>query len=116
MLIVNSRNELEPYPKKDSKLVLVSDEYEIRWRPSKSIRKEIRDILHLHQTCNYPIFLVNSQSATVAGTRYHWTNGRGDIINSPGSYRHYGWSSMKYVPSSRKIQIGYWLARKNKWL
>jgi hypothetical protein len=46
------------------------------------------------------------------GESYHYTTQTGMPIYHPSAYRRCGWSSMVYVPSTRRVMVGeQWLAQ-----
>ena len=74
---------------------------------TKSIRLAIKDRLRLSRRDSLPIRIVpGRREPYVAGQSCGWETRGGQPIYHPSAYARVGWSSMVYVHSTRRIEVG----------
>lgn len=56
--------------------------------------------------CRIVVLDASSQSPTFEGDGYHYTNRSGERIRHPAAYAKKGFSSIVYVRSTRRVEVG----------
>lgn len=70
-------------------------------------RKQIRQLAGLKKHDHPPVEVVPGDSPPVErGEAHHWETATGIRICYPSAYAKVGWSSMTYICSSRRVEVG----------
>jgi hypothetical protein len=85
---------------------------------SRLAQKEIRSYCLRHKICtsaNLPIETIDSGSPKVVGNSWHYETNGGKYIYHPSAYSKIGWSNMRYIASTKRIQVGKdWISKLEK--
>lgn len=73
-------------------------------------RRIARQAAGAHASC--PVELIDGNAApTIRGESFHWETMGGRRIYHPSAYSRRGWSNMRYVGSTIRVEVGRdWLA------
>lgn len=79
--------------------------------PSLSVRRVVRKAAGSHATC--PVVVVDGRwRPKVKGDGWHYETMGGRIIHHPSAYKKRGWSNMRYIGSTVRVEVGVgWLIR-----
>lgn len=73
---------------------------------SKQVRSVIRRAVSVRQTNIKIVIVPGAATPAVAGHGWHYETRGGDFIRHPAAYMRRGFSNMRYIASTRRIEVG----------